>query len=1566
MLVCPRKNSIEWKTLVEEIGEDKAYDVFILNNFDIPSIKEAKSLMFQSSDQSKSIDDLKSKQILNSPETIAEFKEFVDKNSGIEFPDSAKLSKSSSIVNEVRETMIEDGLVIKVGNRLVYEGESYTMEDFTSLLEAGELPEVQLPELLDESENAYTKLLSFLEKIGVSVKLVDFIRNRKGEVIDAKGIAKLFSNTIELVKGVANTETLGEEAFHFYTKLLEVNTNNQEAQELLSEMMNNIDQFEVFQEVKEEYSELDDYGQRMEAVGKLLAKIAMGENIDNLKLDNQAKGWFNKVIQFIKNFFANKSDQGYIKAVNQVMEGDLSLLELNKVGLTGEMLSKNSSQLIREKLLEDNNLLTKKMVGGRERYFYKGREVKYRVHDILNLEKAKRGFDEYNPSESDLKRREYGVNTHADIENILKRKIESIKNINITQRTVKTNDESYGKLKYYYDNLIDGILEKYPGAEFFVEQQIIDKKGEVAGTIDLLVITSEGRALIYDHKTIGLQSNKDGEIIQEIPGLKLEDWNTQARKYKNILSENYGIKKFGAMRMIPIKLDIKSKEKGYAFSRLKIDDPALVQQSVAEELVEDESTNRILDRLRKRLDAVKVKQPSTSAEKEIRAERIRSLSRAINSLIVKQDALDFINSGKVEIIRAEDKGLENMTAGELTDLEKTLKFYREISEHGKFSNLTNNSKEQRSLIELNGRISSLFTQLNQIQETTQLEEIKSETRIKTVGSAHVPINWTTEVLKTISQSTVPEIRALYRYIVKAQDNIRVAMNATREDVGDMVKNLEDWASKKGMGMYDLLIAKDENGNPTGKIISPIDKEYWKIKDKKVEEEDWKWVQENTNFDKEKYDKVIEEKKEVWASYYAAEDDGAKKLENRIKTYEYKYNVLKHPKTAYLSNNWFLEPKKMWESKEYKRLFEAENKPVLKFYEYYQDKLEEFREFIPKSERGNLLGRNYIVPIKKSAFSRFTSMFGATSNVNLIELADAITLEGDSDNLPKDPTDKSIPLPFIKPVDSKMAAKMNYDLAYSLQVMSASAYNYKYMQQIEDSTQVLKRILENKDQVVVNRGGDPIINSGRVSVDKMNPENNRSLNQYTDFMNYYLYGVTRKDNKLKIKFNEGTKEFIKKNLGKEINGVDLSKGLDTAKSYYSLTVLVLNSVSGIANFANGIANFIMEASKGGMFSRRDALGSIVDITKGEGKVWDIMSDLDILGKNEGMRGALNSKKGFWSKIFNLDNMYILQQMGDTSVQNATLISMMKSHTIVDGKLVKRKKGDKTFLELIEKTSNGKLDYKVSNQELQDFRRKSQAISETALGIASRDDMRTAGLGIMTRMLLQFRSWMPKMGYARFGDLNYNSEIGRWEAGRYRQFFNDMVTTRVIGNITQMISGMGTSLEKSAEIKYYELLAKYNPEANTDTDLLVNPDTGEVISLEEYTDMYLQNTRAMGMEIAMITSLIGLIALVKAGDDEDKEGWRRVVLKSLNRLENELKFFYDVDSFLAVVRSPIPIVNAFQQAKRTLGSAFTDTAIWFDWQDGEYEFFDNLIKMLPIISQVERTTDLLTEPLKSSEK
>ena len=180
----------------------------------------------------------------------------------------------------------------------------------------------------------------FLRSLGVRLREVNEIRDRNGNVISVTAKADMVNKIVEYAKGKIGIDTLPEEAAHFMVEILQASNSP-----LFTSMMNNIENFGVYQEVIENdvYQQLykgDEVMLKKEAIGKLIAKhvirnVQGSESPVNIR---RVDSWWSRVKQFISSIFG-KSDP-YIEAaqmmLNNSVEDHIDLQKAIKGGLTGE------------------------------------------------------------------------------------------------------------------------------------------------------------------------------------------------------------------------------------------------------------------------------------------------------------------------------------------------------------------------------------------------------------------------------------------------------------------------------------------------------------------------------------------------------------------------------------------------------------------------------------------------------------------------------------------------------------------------------------------------------------------------------------------------------------------------------------------------------------------------------------------------------------------------------------------------------------------------------------------------------------------------------------------------------------------------------------------------------------------------------------------------------------------------------------------------------------------------------------------------------------------------------
>ena len=157
-------------------------------------------------------------------------------------------------------------------------------------------------EITQINPNTVTDIENFLKSLGVDIKTVNRILDREGNPINAYGKASLSAKVIEMVEG-ANIKYLPEEAAHMITGMLG------KQHPIIKQMMNNIDQYNIYKHVKRDYSKVYNGNEsdiRFEAVGKLIATHIIMNNPLPKAQREQTDNWFKRVIRVLKRLLFGK------------------------------------------------------------------------------------------------------------------------------------------------------------------------------------------------------------------------------------------------------------------------------------------------------------------------------------------------------------------------------------------------------------------------------------------------------------------------------------------------------------------------------------------------------------------------------------------------------------------------------------------------------------------------------------------------------------------------------------------------------------------------------------------------------------------------------------------------------------------------------------------------------------------------------------------------------------------------------------------------------------------------------------------------------------------------------------------------------------------------------------------------------------------------------------------------------------------------------------------------------------------------------------------------------------
>ena len=1491
----------------------------------------------------------------------------------------------------------------------------------------GENPSVQ--EVLDSYADMYEKspeaskainqkIMNFLDKLGVNVRAVDTLRDAEGKPLTGIAKADLLNKVVDVVHGKADVSTLPEEAAHFFVEMLD------DSNPLLQEMMGKITSYSLYGETVQEYKTNPLYRLpggginfpkiKKEAIGKLIGKYIVTGSLEEETAErmNFFTKWWDKLWSFITGKFFNLDSNPFQEAAARIIEGDTT--GLSEENITDSEFLQISNPVDRlkddqQKIRLDNSVdpITKQK---RHVYYYGDKKVKGSVTttkvDAYYKKKFPVDYRSESKKELDLLKAEYGDMIHSTIEEIMFTYVDPQTN-KLRGEPVASRSKYAGTVFYNtLDSYVRELISLYPGATFMTEVKIYDPTQDIAGSIDLLIVDNKGTAHIYDWKSQEISKDKD-----ELSPVKQTAYRIQLQEYKDILKKVYGLETFGKIRAIPIKTNFDYTKTSptervlNGLNSLEIgtvnpeaNDPTkdyLLPVTLKEEDNDDANLAQMIDKLNDLLARFEKKEVKAS-ERLQNEEKLGRYRKAIRDLQLKKDIRRFIQLGSSEVARYQklikNNELTIKDAMESLDILKvftgtTFFFKNYMSELRKAQNEAPEQwmKDQyqniiNSYNSLNSNADIAVKEMEIAIEQLGKQLAYSESGITDLMTAEKKIGTLSQLFNSISQFSNRTFRVVYRLISDAQGKRDATYRTFMGKMEKVKAGYEAWAQSKGLSgekMFDILLDFDEKGQWTGNLLRRVSKEYGIQKKKALASGDFAWLEANTEFDKQAYEKQLKSYTEyvMNQTYDQDPDVNNAERERAVNNWILRHNVNAQingevNQVAWLNpRNRFLKPKDQWVTNEWKRLHSPENKAALDFYNLIQ-------ELMRKSEHLGMLDEyspEFVPSIYKSKLDQV--VFGG-SVFNTSGFMESLQVDvGDNYTPEVDPITgqiiNRIPVHFKKDIGEEREdgtvdySKKSRDLFKVFSIWAGQTASYEAMSEIEEEVNLMVHIERNKKTLVTDNFGRVKEEGGKAKEAKGNERNAELLEGLS---NFYLYNrLSGQMSDVKFTVN-----------GKEYSG---NKALRWFINFFSLKTLALNPISGTAQFVGGTGNALFTAAKKNIFTTRDWVTSTYQITKRDPKTLALLYAADVL--LEDRKQQMNEKMSV-SKVvqFNtLDKLYIIQRVSDKAVQYPVAIATMINHMVeADGSIVditkKVKKEfnyDTTYYSLSEserKTMREKIDARVKELKEKNsiyatakiekdtivipgvdlngetwnrFRNKIKQVNKTILGNSTRDDINFIRTNQLGMAVMQFRSWMPQMVKERFGKLSYNQDLEMYTMGKTRLFFSELFK-HPMAIAQSLIKSSGTNIIEAAKATYILERASAIEEGREFN-----------ISEAEFIDMYIGNIRSQLRELAMI---IGIVALVfttaPGGDDEEDEatGLRAYFHRALTKYQAEFMFYYDPSQFTSLVNAPFPVIGLandfFSFSKNTVEQFFGyttgDEEIQEDAKPMKYAS-----RMLPILKE-----------------
>jgi hypothetical protein len=1228
-----------------------------------------------------------------------------------------------------RDINIPDSLVDRYYNKeLLLEAENVQRED----AERGEIDYTDDYLFQQEgstvSSEASAKTIAivndFLKRIGVNVKSVkEVVVN--GVRFDANAVANLTQKLVQVVEG-KEADSLPEEAMHFAVAIIK-----QTNPGLYKKLLNEINSYNTLKSVFAEYANNPEYQTadgkpdvaklKDEAIGKVLAEVIINQvegTTEKPELLIKAQSWWNQILDFLKGLFTTS---GFDQAAMDILSGkEIGTAEdISEDGIFFQQASASKQNEVYDKIKNLSSSIKKEDDG----YSINGKKIGRRVSNLVAdwYERRFRNNDlnktDYQKAVDDLKA-EKGTQGHAALEYAFSRFVDE--NGYLRETPLEDNDYvdlnpefSYDLYEILRDNLKERLNSFPSGTRFMSEATIYDAKRDIAGTVDFIAITPEGKVNILDWKFMDLNVDK----YQDIPWYKINAWNIQMEQYKYIISNVYNVKNenFEQTRMIPIKA---------VYSKGNIKEnilPKLLNVRIGDvniENIEDDylipvglqaekTGNKKIDALLEKLNAIYKKLSETKvlpSEKQSKAEQLNALFSAIRQLQMKQNIAPLIYQARVLNKQVQDvinkynsqfkgKDSKSFTANQISEFTETIETSREALE-----TYTNLDTELRFLFqgELSEEDKKLKEELREAVDNArdyqdQLKDVDEEFTNDIIGGSEnvkelsTPEKIVTGITKFFGNTATIQLKALETLFKKANKAFAFAGMDTQTEVKRLAAikdSYQKWANSKGLSvknMFDIIKNKGKNT-----LIDEFDREFYKKLKSAVDKDsrDFKWIRDNV--DQQAYKEHLEKKliEELDRIDNKPRVGTEKQNQADIKKEKIKAKDLYNVSTPE-SVGWLLYdeinkfPKReTWESKEWKELNKPENKPALEFYNYIKERNDYYKEigyvnakqartFLPWVRKG--LSEKLIFGSKISLGEQFLTS---------ISLDESHAGYGQIDPLTGKPID-TIPTYFT--TEFKDVSEASEDLFKTMALYNEFAIKFKYLSDIEAQGRALIRLEKNKKAIATSRFGKTEYKDG---VLQYNPNNNSNAQLVEDMVKAIVYQQkyieSESFDQLLGKFGTFGKTINDK-LGMKIlpenlenRQISINKVITQMNNTFQLTALGLNVLSSASNLFGGKTQSLINSGK--YFTKSDYVSTemwlLANKMGGEDKQ-KMLAALDYFLPFTENYNRDAARKLSLNKVDDQavqDFLMILMREGDRAVQTTNFFAYIKNSAIVDGQVV----------------------------------------------------------------------------------------------------------------------------------------------------------------------------------------------------------------------------------------------------------------------------------------------------------
>lgn len=1429
-----------------------------------------------------------------------------------------------------------------------------------------------------------------MQHFGIPVQKYDNLKTKLG--IDAIGMADMLNRAV-LVDNNRDKYTLSEEAGHFYVEMMD----NAPMQRLLELVR----QTKTFQTVKEDYKHVynQELDFQKEAAGKILAKYIVGKYEGEAVTEDYGDGLLGtlrKVWDSIKRFFSGR--KGQVNALNEQLTeilgpaADAIINGINPGNLSIDNIGVNKYYALNKAKFEFRNTKGEKINVGD--LITKGAQaasskVPY-LRQFTEKDKMDMLIDESENIISPTEQSPYyeldGVkmNRVSRVMEIFQdpfdqqRMAEKVANINKREGSPFNTADKVQKLwdflrddmgtgihtiaegivnKSDMEVILEGLPEQHrtafreiipsirdwvrskeaTGSRLYSEVQVGDKQDLIAGTADIIEVTSNNKKIIHDFKT--KMRGKFGSITKKLPDFKgplagiqntlLNKYRIQLSLYKYIIEEK-GITVDG-LNIVPIEADVSIDNNGEIFftnaavntettpNINKLKDLEAVPNKTIKKMIEfiapnhdtmmkQDEYNNVLKVFKKAKGILERKIALYSKDKgnSDYANRLKEIFNEMEELNEKEGLVLFTKRAVADLNNAhrrlnqlkKDDALNPRILLQIKDFVNAYGILEEVTlmapllaESG-YENLLEKyvqpaiAKRNLVLEDIKSLLRPLIA--DKFAALTSNPEYKNnpDKFMEELQLAGSDITWIARWMDALGDSSDPSLAMVDKMVTIQRGKVNKAEYDLVHGEGallDLTKKLEDFQSGLGVSiwkyreLFGFMLEADKAGNLTGHIIQEYMPEFKVARDK---------------FMNEKLDAGYALSEVQWAEFYKEDNTKGK------------------------YNKWLQNSPKSYLSEKYKEVQNMEaSDPRKQYYDFYKKHYNEAQNFLPKAyQRGNALPglratqaeRWFMNPEHNGVFKgsinaireKMLEVFGkAQDNIMWGEYVDAA---GDPMSY--------IPVHYSSRIGNAEGqlspADVSYDLSSGLKMYYTMANNFNEMQQILPEIEAAKELVRTR-RVKKRKSGMPVPDAITGEDIDFAGIDSKAYQRLEDYFNMVVYGKRKK---------MGGAITI---FGKTTNADQIS---DALLQLGSLRVLAMNDKAAVANIGFGSIMNFTEAWAGQFFNMKDwtkaktkyLAYTSTDQLGGAGLIADTLARApkSKLGQMNELFNVLQEFDEYGRKLnpkqlglrMNQGALYFMMSAGEHMIQSQLAMAMMFN------KKFKTSKGTINLWDAYSIGEKGKLvlDPEVASQfSEQDrilFSEKIQALYQRLHGIYNEKDKAAIQQYAAGRWALQFRKWL-RPGYRRRFEgaekLFYDQESDIKGPN-----YNERLESYMEGNYVTAVKFIGQLGRDFKRLQFFTMKERYR-------------------ELESWQQANIK--RGLG-EVAgfYFLTILGLAFFGMDDEPEDRSAVDWYALYSIKRIQSELAFYNPLgSSFYEILRTPAANLTTIEAYSKLLSQAWDDS-------------------------------------------